>query len=355
MDQQTFKRMSKVAVAGGNAYLCKNFKLPSSNEPIKLHNREMSIIEKTVDKSLNDLFDDQQTLAILVYNKSHIIYEKYRKPVNETCPIFSWSMSKTLVGLTLGYLLYEGKILNLDHPAKMYSKELEGTVYGNSSIRNLLKMSSGVAKSIGNGNQYEYEWDDMKNGMYSTIEHLHQFPNQDIESGKYFNYSGTDTEAICNIIDNNGGFLNYFQKYIWEPAKTENLGYWMFEKDNKVIAQAGFSATARDWLRIGLHTIRELNSPNEIIRNYMNEATSKQIKNNHDDESGFNKTLKYYGYQTWIGDFGSTPSYWFSGMGGLRMGIDPIKEIIMYVGAYDCKSPYIINIYKVFNELQNLR
>lgn len=353
MDKQTFKKMAMVA--GGNAYLSNNYKLPSSNTPLKLYNREMSKSEKTLDKSLNDLVNDPRTLAVLVYNKGHIIYEKYRKPVTESCPIFSWSMSKTLVGLSLGYLLYERKILDLNHPAKIYSKELEGTVYGESSIKNLLRMSSGVGRSITDGNQREHEWDHMKDGVYSTIEHIHQFPNKEFEAGKKFNYSGTDTEAICNIIDNNGGFLNIFQKYIWEPAKTENTGYWMLEKDNRVIAQAGFSATARDWIRIGLHTINELTNSNDIIKNYMIEATSKQIDNTYDDdEFGFNKTLKYYGYQTWVGDFGPSPSYWFAGGGGLRLGIDPINEQIIYVGAYNCKSDYIKNIYKVFKDLQEL-
>jgi CubicO group peptidase (beta-lactamase class C family) len=352
MDKQTFKQMAMVA--GGNAYLNKNFKLVPSNNPLELHTRDIDSSEKLLEQNLNQLYKDNRTLAIVVYNKGHIIYEKYRKPVTNSCPIFSWSMSKSLVGLTLGYLLHEGKILDLDHPAKLYSKELEGTVYGESSIRNLLKMSSGVGRSITDGNQREHEWNHMKDGLYSTIEHLHQFPNIDLESGKQFNYSGTDTEAVCNIIDNNGGFLNTFQKYIWEPAQTESAGYWMLEKDDRVIAQAGFSAVARDWIRIGLHTMKEFNNSNESIRNYMKEATSRQIENSYDAKIGFNKTLKYYGYQTWVGDFGPSPSYWFSGSGGLRLGIDPVNEKMMYVAAHSCESSYIIDIYKSFADLQKL-
>jgi CubicO group peptidase (beta-lactamase class C family) len=349
MDIKIFKNMARVA--GGNAYLSKNYKLQPSHNPFILTNRSPTKNESSICNSFHNLFQKNSCLSLIVYSKGNIIYENYRKPASESCPLFSWSMSKSLIAFTLGYLLSEEIIEDLNDTGSKYSKDLDGTVFGETSLRNMLTMSSGVRRSKENGNQSLTEWHDMTTGSYSTVDHLKIYGKKEMEPGHSFNYSGTDTEAICNIIDNNGGFLNYFEKYIWQPSQCENMGYWMLEKNDRAVSQAGFSAVARDWIRIGLHTIRELKSSNTIVRNYMREATSPQIRNNNIHG---NTTLRYYGYQTWIGDFNKEPSYWLCGMGGIRLGIDPVNDKIVYVCSYDSTSDYVRQIYRTFNDFQNL-
>ena len=349
MDIKIFKNMARVA--GGNAYLSKNYKLQPSHDPLILTNRFPTVNESAICNSFDNLFQKNPCLSLIVYSKGNIIYENYRKPASDSCPLFSWSMSKSLIAFTLGYLLSNGIIKNLDDSGSTYSKDLDGTVFGESSLRNMLTMSSGVKLSKENGNQSLTEWHDMTNGSYSTVDHLKIYGKKEMVPGQSFNYSGTDTEAICNIIDNNGGFLNYFKKYIWEPSQCESIGYWMLEKKDRVVAQAGFSAVARDWIRIALHTIKELNSSDTVLRNYLKEATSPQIENNN---LHGNTTLRHYGYQTWIGDFNKQLSYWFCGMSGIRLGIDPVNDKIVYVCSYDSTGDYVKQIYRTFNDFQNL-
>jgi CubicO group peptidase (beta-lactamase class C family) len=57
----------------------------------------------------------------------------------------SFSMAKTVTGMLIGIAVREGAIRSLDQPAADYVPELAGTEYGETSIRNLLRMASGVA------------------------------------------------------------------------------------------------------------------------------------------------------------------------------------------------------------------
>jgi CubicO group peptidase (beta-lactamase class C family) len=112
------------------------------------------------------------------------------------------------------------------------------------------------------------------------------------------------------------------------------------------LAQSGFSATARDWARLAIYTVKSLKGQNgECIKNYMEESTSPQIEN----KSGrIGKAFKNYGYQTWIGSFGGRHSYWWVGYGGQRVGIDPESEKIMVLTSW--REDYMADAYKLFRD-----
>ena len=117
----------------------------------------------------------------------------------------------------------------------------------------------------------------------------------------------------------------------------------MLEKDNKAIAQAGFSATARDYVRIALHLIRELNDKND----FLTQATTPQISIGKK-----NANFRSYGFQIWTENHYSKNSFWLSGMNGQRIGIDADKEKIIFISSY--KDYDVTEIYKLFDQFQNL-
>jgi CubicO group peptidase (beta-lactamase class C family) len=341
MNSSEFKQLSMVA--GGNAYLSKNHILESNKTPKEFNYRLLNQQENTIVNRIDNFFQDSSILAILLVDKNNILYEKYKKPVNDQMPLFSWSMSKSLIAYTLGYLI-EDKRISLNDTTETYAPKLRGTVFGNARIKDLLTMSSGVKPSIIHGNQQITEWSDMKNQQLSVIEHLIYCGDQYSKPGIDFNYSGTDSEALCHLIDENGGFIKYFTERIWEPAQCESNGYWMLEKDDRVIAQAGFSATARDWIRIAAYFINEIKTGNKFFI----DATSPQIKNNF----RINASFQSYGYQTWTENVYSKNSFWLAGMHGQRIGIDADQEKIIMVSSY--KEYTKDNLYKIFADFQTL-
>jgi hypothetical protein len=341
MNNDEFRQLAMVA--GGNAYLSKNYKLTGSNNVRKFNYTTLKNQELAITNRLDNLFQESSILAIVLADKNNIIYERYKKPATDRMPLFSWSMSKSLVAYTLGYLI-EDKQISLNDKVKIHAPKLAGTVFGDACIRDLLTMSSGVKASLAHGNQQVTEWSDMKNQQLSVLEHLIQCGEQFSTPGTKFNYSGTDTEAVCHLIDENGGFLNYFRERIWEPSLTESDGYWMLDKDDRVIAQAGFSATARDWVRIAIHLINEIKNGNKFLI----DAIKPHIKNS----SSVNVSFQSYGYQTWIENVYSKNSFWLSGMNGQRIGIDAEQEKIIFVSTFKYYPAHCL--YQIFADYQNL-
>jgi hypothetical protein len=73
-----------------------------------------------------------------------ILVERYQYDRTPQHRFVSHSMGKSLVSIAVGFALQEKKIKSLDDKASDYVAELRGNVYGETTIRNLLRMSSGV-------------------------------------------------------------------------------------------------------------------------------------------------------------------------------------------------------------------
>jgi CubicO group peptidase (beta-lactamase class C family) len=350
--------VSALGVAGSMTWgSYKQAVLPPSDTPLPLPNKELTDADKRIAKMADSMFERHTAaLGVLLIEKGKIIYERYREPGTPTSPMFSYSMSKTLVGDTIGQMMCGGVIGELDKPASTYSKDLEGTVYGEATVKNLLTMSSGVAAANMNGEHKGGQWGSLARGWSTNLSLIKEFKDRGktffgnpLKSGEDFNYSNIDTTALSNIADNNGGFVENFDKYIWSQIGAENKGYWMLGTDNKVVAYSGFSATDRDWGRLAIFSISQLKSNNACINNYMKEATSRQISNSKKLQG---KLWHYYGYQQWIGNYGSHASYWWVGFAGQRVAIDPVSERIIVVSSH--VGNYGVEIFNLFGAWQRI-
>lgn len=294
-------------------------------------------------------------LAILLIEKGQILFEGYNVPASAATPQFSWSMSKSLVAYTIGKLYCDKKIGSLDETSQSHFPALAGTVFGDSSIRNLLRMSSGAKDAVGSGNVYRLpdggdDWTDLRGGRTTAMEIMHQFGKREIPSGREFRYLAYDTQALSHVADAHGGFLKNFETYIWMEIGAEAPGYWLLEKTGKPISQAGLSMVTRDWGRLAMHAIRMLKQGDDCTRTFMRDATSAQIENR---SRRVGAAFRSYGYQTWTDpSFGDGKSFWWIGFGGQRVGIDAGKERIMVVSSW--RESYMGDVYRLFERFQAL-
>lgn len=341
--------------SGGMSKEFKNAHLAASDKPRPLKNAEhLSSDQRRIVERAAEIFEkNSSALTMLILDRGDILFEAYRNPASEKTPQFSWSMSKSLVAYTIGLLYCDGLISSLNDAAEKYAPELQGTVFGEASIRNLLTMSSGAKDAVTSGNSYKTstsdDWQDTRNGKYSGVEIMRMYGKRDIESGKEFRYLGNDTQALNSVVHSVGGLLNRFDAYIWQPSRLESGGYWLLDKDNRPIAQAGLSATTRDWARLALYSIDlQKYSSSECVRKYMQQATTQQIKNNL-RRAG--QSFPGYGYQTWVRTANGRSSYWWVGFGGQRVGVDPDKEKVIVVTSW--REDYMSDVYKLFAQLQS--
>ncbi len=73
-----------------------------------------------------------------------MLAERYQYDRTAAHRFISHSMAKSIVSLAVGMALAEGKIASLDDTVAKYVPKLAGNPYGETSIRNILRMSSGV-------------------------------------------------------------------------------------------------------------------------------------------------------------------------------------------------------------------
>jgi Beta-lactamase len=94
--------------------------------------------------TVDDFLARQRITGLLLIKNGEVLLERYQYDRNAANRFLSNSMAKSIVSLAVGMALDEKKIASLDDTVSKYEPRLGGSLYGETSIRNLLRMSSGV-------------------------------------------------------------------------------------------------------------------------------------------------------------------------------------------------------------------
>ena len=114
--------------------------------PLPMASSELKIEYRFEKRSytLNDFLERQRITGLLVIRDGEILLERYQYDRNPAHRLVSHSMAKSIVSVAVGMALAEGKIASLDDLVSKYVPKLAGSPYGETTIRNVLRMSSGV-------------------------------------------------------------------------------------------------------------------------------------------------------------------------------------------------------------------
>ncbi len=122
--------------------------LPAAANPPKI---EYRFENQTL--TLDDFLAHQRVTGLLLIKDGEVLFERYQYGRNPAHRFVSHSMAKSIISIAVGMALAEGKIGSLDDTVAKYVPKLAGVPYGETSIRNVLRMSSGVAfKEVYDGN-----------------------------------------------------------------------------------------------------------------------------------------------------------------------------------------------------------
>ena len=95
-------------------------------------------------QSIDDFLDKTKTTGLLILKDGQVVAERYQYDRKPDMPMRSFSMAKTVTALLIGIAHDKGLITSLDDLAAVYWPEIAGSAYAQTSIRDLLRMSSGV-------------------------------------------------------------------------------------------------------------------------------------------------------------------------------------------------------------------
>ena len=314
----------------------------SENNPSKV--RPLFYDLKKID-SASAVTNHPSNMALLIIKDGKVLHESYNHPVaNENSLFFSMSMSKSLTAYSLAGLICSKKV-ELDKTIGDYTDELRGTTWDTASIRDVLRMSSGARIPVVSGQIEKGSFKKATTHIDSVNSIMLRNGKRESEPGKMFNYLSVDTSAIERVIASvtkKMNMLDEFNTQVWSQVGAEREGKWNIDKAGALHAYAGFSATLRDWGRLGLWSL-EKNKEETCEGLWHREANSKQITN-HKLRQG--KAFDNYGYQVWIRN---NHQYWWVGYGGQRVGIDTRKNAIIV--AFSHTQDYMSKLYKLMDSL----
>lgn len=335
-----------------------------SASPIPLKNRtDLGFFEKAFVSRANAIFDRNPAVAMILIDKGEIIHERYHPEVNGKTPLLSYSLSKSLTSMVVGKALCEGDLKSLDVKSKEVNPILDGTAYGEASIKQILMMASGSIRgsALNGGSPNGSGFGNPNNlAIYSSIiNQLRKFKDFQskldgtfVKPGEEFSYKNLDTQSLAFLFPVSGErtFLKIFEKDIWQAAGAENKGYWVHDKDGYIHTASGFNGSPRDWARVSLKILQAVSlKQSDCFADFMKEATTTQIKNTGDsmpEDNWIGRGFKGYGYQFWTQNTNDNDVIYLNGAYGQRIAISPKKQRIMLVFSYN--EIYMDELYKLF-------
>ncbi len=233
--------------------------LPASSNPLPLAAdglRTLNYKFKGQDFTLQDYFDRQPVTALLIAKNGRIVFEKYQYSGSSSSLFYSASMAKSLVGISVALVEHLGLIPSQDITAGQIIKELEGTPLGETSIRNHMRMGSGVRYS----ESYPRDDSDDHSRFTKTVESdrlvqaFEQVKVRDVPQGTRFEYAGVSTGVLSAVVRAASGksTARFFGDEIWAKLGTEAQAYWAEDKNGDTWGYCCFLGRARDYLRLGL-------------------------------------------------------------------------------------------------------
>jgi CubicO group peptidase (beta-lactamase class C family) len=321
-------------VARGNTVLS----LPAAQQPAVIRWRFGN-----VGYTLDDYLERQRVTGLLILKNGEIVTERYRYGRTETARFLSFSMAKSVTSMLVGIAMQRGVIASLDDPAEKYATELAGSPYGSTSVRQLLRMSSGLTFS----ERYDGNDDVARmsraavTGVPPVVDVLRSIGERHSPAGEKFVYASAETEVLGRVLAGaaHRPLAELTSEWLWQPLGAERDAFWVTSRDGQERASGFFNATLRDWGRLGWMMARDgrVGEQQVVPRDYVLEATDPARQ-----PAAFKpgRATRYfgYGYQFWLFPMRER-TFAFQGVHGQAVFVQPASGIVMvHTAVFDAAS-----------------
>ena len=280
-------------------------------------------------QNLDDYFNKNPVTGLILIKDGQILIERYQYNRNDHQRMTSFSMAKTLVAMMVGLAIQDGRISSVDDKAETYAKSLRGTAYGQTPIRNLLTMSSGVLF------REEYDGQDDATRLSRAtfagqtaggVEATKLFNQRIAAPGERWYYASAETYVLALVLRAAivRPLSDYFAEKIWVPIGAEADATFMIDASGNEIGFMGFNAILRDYARLGIMMAQQgrYGGKQIIPLNWWREMTRAHFTPA--------QTGRWFGYgfQTWI--FPSNDgSFAFLGVRGQSIFVDSARRLVL--------------------------
>ncbi|WP_291867016.1 serine hydrolase [Bradyrhizobium sp.] len=285
--------------------------------------------------TLDDFLARQRVTGLLLIKDGEVLFERYQYGRHPAHRFVSHSMAKSIVSIAVGMALAEGKIASLDDAVGKYVPELSGVPYGDTSIRNVLRMSSGVPFSeVYDGNDDLGRFTLARN-THGSIAALRMFGTREAEQGIRFHYASSETVILAVLLRAVTGVTlsEYLTDRLWQPLGAEADATWVKTSDGTEAGAGSFNAILRDYGRLGVLLANDgaVAGRQIVPKDYLLEATDWRLQ---PDAFAPRRATRFfgYGYQFWTFP-GDKRRFALLGVYGQSIFIDPELKLVMVVTA----------------------
>ena len=285
--------------------------------------------------TLAQYLDRQRATGLLVLKNGEIVAEHYRYGRTPDARFLSFSMAKSVTSLLVGIALEQGHIKSIDDTAETYDKSLAGSPYGATTVRQLLRMSSGLVFS----ERYDGN-DDVARlsrasagaaGVGRPIDVLRSVTERHAPAGSKFVYASAETAVLGRVLSSatQKNLAELTTDWLWKPMGAESDAFWRISVDGQEQTQGGFSASLRDWGRLGLLLAHDGKAGHQQVlpREYLLDATEPARQ-----PDAFKPRIATpyfgYGYQFWLLPM-KARTFAMQGIHGQTLYVQPATGVVM--------------------------
>ena len=271
--------------------------------------------------SLADFLRMPYNKGFIVVQNEEVLLERYAIGNDRSTKWILFSVAKSVTSMLIGAAIQDGFITSVEEPVSNYLPRLRGTPYENSSIKDVLQMSSGVSW---NEDYADTNSDVAIAGAANGIELVNYLSKLDrkAEPGEVFNYNTAETNLVGEIlrsaIGNNAS--TYLSHKIWQPFGMEEHASWVTSNVGEgELGGCCISATLRDYARIGLFA---------LAGGVLEDGTRVLPDNWMADSIAPSKGFEGYGYLWWPHGDGS---YSALGIFQQQIYVDPMRNLVIAI------------------------
>ena len=284
-----------------------------------------------VDKLVDAFLDANPNTGLLVLKDGKLLVERYQYERTAQHRFASGSVAKTVLGMLVGIAVHEEKISSLDDKAARYVPELAGHPYGETPIRHLLTMSSGMdfddAYTRGDGSKLILNTirRQTEGGAHTVLE----FNKREAPPGTRFRYGSGDSQVLGLVLIGalKKHLAEYLSEKIWQPMGAEANATWLLDKGGYEAGYCCLNAVLRDYARFGLLLANygALDGKQVIPAEWVKAATTAQAPHL---AVGTATPNNGYGYQTWL-THRTEPRFAALGVHGQAIYVDPARRLVV--------------------------
>lgn len=288
-----------------------------------------------------DFLARSQTTGLFILRNGVVIHEQYRLGATPDSRFTGWSIAKSVVATLIGIALKDGAIHSLDDTVSDYVPEYAGSAWAQVTIRDLLRMASGIDFD----ERYDTQFSDIQRIFQRAFllnipldESVRAYPANPDEQppGSRFHYISINTQVLANVLRHATGkrLVDYAQEKLWQPLGMQDGALWNLDGDDGTeISYCCLNTTLRDYARLGQLYLQQgqWHGVQLLPADWVRESTRRSEAWL---QAGVAAPERGYGYHWWVPP-AADGEYFANGIWGQTIWVDEPRQVVIVKTSID--------------------